>query len=199
MKQRVDHALKQRQMRALNECRKLLGLGQVERQIVAEAVARAMGLSAAPSKRKQYAMLVAFSVQHYNDPALASDRARKARAKSKPSKAPRGKPAFAVTDEFLMSYEWRKLRMVVLQKFGARCQCCGATPADGVKMHVDHIKPRRFFPELALEETNLQILCEVCNHGKGNWSDKDWRPEPVDVIVGKVVPERMSFGPGENK
>lgn len=79
------------------------------------------------------------------------------------------------SDEFLASYAWRSLRMEVLTKYGARCQCCGATPADGVRMHVDHIKPRRLHPELALDITNLQVLCEVCNHGKGNWDETDWR------------------------
>jgi hypothetical protein len=79
------------------------------------------------------------------------------------------------TDDFLDSYPWRRMRMAVLARYGARCQCCGATPADGVRMHVDHIKPRRLFPKLALEESNLQVLCEVCNHGKGNWDTTDWR------------------------
>jgi hypothetical protein len=79
---------------------------------------------------------------------------------------------------FLESYEWRRIRMVVLKRDGARCACCGATAADGVKMNVDHIKPRRLFPQLALDESNLQVLCEVCNHGKGNWDQTDWRPDP---------------------
>lgn len=65
--------------------------------------------------------------------------------------------------------------MVVLTKRGARCECCGATPKNGIAIHVDHIKPRRKYPELALEESNLQILCEVCNHGKGSWNETDWR------------------------
>ncbi len=65
--------------------------------------------------------------------------------------------------------------MEALKRHGARCQCCGATPADGVRMHVDHIKPRRLFPQLALEVENLQVLCELCNHGKGNWDTTDWR------------------------
>lgn len=85
------------------------------------------------------------------------------------------KPANAVSDEFLQSYEWRRVRMEALKKYGPRCQCCGATPKDGVKMHVDHIKPRKVFPHLALDVSNLQILCEVCNHGKGNWDMTDWR------------------------
>ena len=80
------------------------------------------------------------------------------------------------SDEFLSSYEWRRLRMVVIKKRSPRCECCGATPADGhTVINVDHIKPRRLHPELALEESNLQVLCHVCNHGKGNWDDTDWR------------------------
>jgi uncharacterized protein (TIGR02646 family) len=67
--------------------------------------------------------------------------------------------------------------MEVLKRDGRRCACCGATPEDGLKMHVDHIKPRKHYPHLALEHSNLQVLCEVCNHGKGNWDQTDWRKE----------------------
>ena len=79
------------------------------------------------------------------------------------------------TDAFLQTYEWRKVRMEALKKYGARCQCCGATPAHGAVMNVDHIKPRKIFPHLALDINNLQILCHECNHGKGNWDMTDWR------------------------
>lgn len=80
-----------------------------------------------------------------------------------------------MSDAFLDSYEWRKLRMEALKRDGARCACCGATRAHGVAMHVDHIKPRKLFPNLALSLDNLQVLCEACNHGKGNWDMTDWR------------------------
>jgi hypothetical protein len=79
------------------------------------------------------------------------------------------------TDEFLQSYEWRRVRMAVLKRDGARCACCGATRDTGATIHVDHIKPRRIFPELALHMDNLQVLCHECNHGKGNWDMTDWR------------------------
>jgi 5-methylcytosine-specific restriction endonuclease McrA len=79
------------------------------------------------------------------------------------------------SDAFLSTYEWRKVRMMALKKYGPRCQCCGATPADGAVMNVDHIKPRKLFPDLALDVANLQILCHDCNHGKGNWDKTDWR------------------------
>lgn len=79
------------------------------------------------------------------------------------------------TDAFLSTYEWRKVRMEALKKYGPKCQCCGATPATGAVMNVDHIKPRKKWPSLALDVNNLQILCHDCNHGKGNWDDTDWR------------------------
>lgn len=84
------------------------------------------------------------------------------------------------SDAFLSTYEWRRVRMIALKKYGARCQCCGASPADGAVMNVDHIKPRKLFPQLALDVDNLQILCHDCNHGKGNWDMTDWRPAEVD-------------------
>jgi ATP-dependent Lon protease len=48
--------------------------------------------------------------------------------------------------------------------------CCGDTPENGAVMNVDHIKPRKRYPELALDIRWLQILCGACNHGKGKVS-----------------------------
>jgi 5-methylcytosine-specific restriction endonuclease McrA len=79
------------------------------------------------------------------------------------------------SDAFLSTFQWRKVRMEALKKYGPRCQCCGATPATGAVMNVDHIKPRKKWPSLALDVNNLQILCHDCNHGKGNWDQTDWR------------------------
>ena len=79
------------------------------------------------------------------------------------------------SDAFLETYEWRRVRMMALKKHGPVCMCCGASPATGAVMNVDHIKPRKLFPQLALDVDNLQILCHECNHGKGNWDMTDWR------------------------
>jgi 5-methylcytosine-specific restriction endonuclease McrA len=93
------------------------------------------------------------------------------------------------SDAFLASYEWRRVRMMALKTYGPRCMCCGATPADGAVMNVDHIKPRLKFPKLALTLSNLQILCGPCNHGKGNWDMTDWRPtaESIDPDVVSLI------------
>jgi len=100
--------------------------------------------------------------------------------KSKTVERPQPIPSVA-SDAFLSTYEWRRVRMQALKKYGARCQCCGATPASGAVMNVDHIKPRKIFPELALSLENLQVLCHECNHGKGNWDMTDWRGEIAEV------------------
>lgn len=75
-------------------------------------------------------------------------------------------------DEFYKTKEWRILRYATLKKYGKRCSLCECT--DG-PFHVDHIKPRSKFPELELDKSNLQVLCEACNVGKSNLDDTDWR------------------------
>ena len=90
-------------------------------------------------------------------------------------------------DDFLSSFQWRKLRMEAIKKYGAKCQCCGASPRDGAVINVDHIKPRRRYPELSLDINNLQVLCETCNHGKGSWDETDWRPTSQQSLVNLVL------------
>ena len=78
-------------------------------------------------------------------------------------------------DSFLFSFEWKAIRKMALNLHGSKCQCCGASPKTGSIINVDHIKSRKFYPELALDINNLQVLCSDCNHGKGNWDMTDHR------------------------
>ena len=87
-----------------------------------------------------------------------------------------------VSDDFLQSYAWRALRMKAIIRDGRRCACCGRTPDDGITINVDHILPRRTHPELALSLDNLQVLCNECNHGKGNWDTTNWKEQTVTHI-----------------
>jgi 5-methylcytosine-specific restriction endonuclease McrA len=78
--------------------------------------------------------------------------------------------------ECLDTYEWAKVRYQVLLTYRDRpCMACGRGPKQGVWLNVDHIKPRTTHPHLALRVSNCQILCNLCNKGKGNWDSTDWR------------------------
>ncbi len=85
-------------------------------------------------------------------------------------------PANDRVDDFYRSDEWRAIRFRALKASDGACCLCGRSKrADGVKLHVDHIKPRSRFPELELALSNLQVLCEDCNLGKSNRDTTDWR------------------------
>lgn len=87
-------------------------------------------------------------------------------------------PSLQEFKAFYLDKPWRTLRYDALKLHGSRCQCCGGTPVStGKPLHVDHIKPRSKFPELELVLSNLQILCEDCNMGKGGRDQTDWRPK----------------------
>lgn len=55
-------------------------------------------------------------------------------------------------------------RFRVLLRDGFRCTYCGATPADGAKLVVDHVLPRAAGGANA--DTNLTTACSACNAGK---------------------------------
>jgi len=93
------------------------------------------------------------------------------------------------SNAFLNSQEWIELRYRVLREGDGRCCLCGRGAADGAKLNVDHIKPRRSHPSLALARSNLQVLCNLCNRGKGNRSD-DWRRVPSPARPSPVSPPK---------
>ena len=70
---------------------------------------------------------------------------------------------------------WRVVRYEALKRANGRCILCGRSAKDGVKLHVDHIKPASLFPELYFDINNLQVLCEDCNLGKSDTDSIDWR------------------------
>lgn len=74
--------------------------------------------------------------------------------------------------DFYESRPWRELRYKAILKSKG---ICGACKESRGPYHADHIKPRSKYPELELDENNLQVLCADCNIGKGNWDETDWR------------------------
>ncbi len=59
---------------------------------------------------------------------------------------------------------WLKLRFMVLRRDNFTCQYCGKTIQDGVKLHIDHIKPKSKKGQWAIG--NLITACYECNTGK---------------------------------
>lgn len=76
---------------------------------------------------------------------------------------------------FYKSVAWLKLRYEILREQDHVCALCGAAKSESTRLHVDHIRPRSKYPELELEKTNLQLLCEDCNLGKSDRYNDDWR------------------------
>ena len=72
------------------------------------------------------------------------------------------------SDSFTRSKQWRELRVKAIEKYGTKCRLCGTHPTKSKPLNIDHILPRKYFPELALDINNLQPLCAPCNKRKGN-------------------------------
>jgi len=90
-------------------------------------------------------------------------------------------------DSFYSSWEWKKARFETLSRYGAVCMLCNSTE----RICVDHIKPRKKFPELELDLDNLQVLCNDCNMGKSNDDYTDFRSTPSSADVVEIVPRNQ--------
>lgn len=66
-----------------------------------------------------------------------------------------------------------KLRYQVLKRDHYRCVICGRGAKDGVKLHVDHIKPVARGGKTTL--SNLRTLCADCNLGKSSSYDTNYK------------------------
>jgi len=73
---------------------------------------------------------------------------------------------------FYQSPEWSAARKLKIKEDGPFCKECRKHIKDDIDITVDHIRPRSKFPELALDRTNLRVLCRSCNSKKGaRWLD----------------------------
>lgn len=74
------------------------------------------------------------------------------------------KQQYQQSKEYERSKMTNSLRYDVMKRDGFRCVLCGASQIDGVKLHVDHIKP--IAKGGKTEMSNLRTLCDRCNSGK---------------------------------
>ena len=72
---------------------------------------------------------------------------------------------------------WNYIKTIVRIRDNDTCQCAGVCKwhlgqkcgfRDSYIMHVDHIKPKKLFPELTLAESNLITVCPNCHQLKTN-------------------------------
>ena len=85
---------------------------------------------------------------------------------------------FIASPDFLRTPEWRRVRYDALRANDGRCELCGRNKHQlppGEYLTVDHVQSRKARPDLALEVTNLAVLCSADNAGKGNRYADDWR------------------------
>ncbi|MBI4591604.1 MAG: HNH endonuclease [Candidatus Rokubacteria bacterium] len=76
-----------------------------------------------------------------------------------------------------------KQRYRILHRDQSRCRRCGRTPADGVRLVVDHIIPRDWGG--SNDDENLWTLCEDCNLGKKAW-ESDVDAEAMRTVLAQV-------------
>lgn len=111
-------------------------------------------------------------------------------------------PTEKMIREFYDSWDWKRLSYDVKVERGRKCECCGARAPD-VRVHTDHVKPIRKHWHLRLVRSNLQILCEDCNMGKGSRDETDFRapkaprrpPDAVSAIDYSDDPRSVLDGP----
>ena len=81
------------------------------------------------------------------------------------------KVKYLTHEDFYKSKRWWWCKNIIKSSNEIKCLKCGSRN----NMHVDHVKPKSKFPELALDVYNLQLLCEVCNIEKSNINEIDYR------------------------
>lgn len=67
-------------------------------------------------------------------------------------------------ESFYTNAAWRALRLAALKRDHFRCTVCGVYVGAKGDSRVDHIRPRSECPELALELSNLRVLCATCDN-----------------------------------
>lgn len=71
----------------------------------------------------------------------------------------------AKKDPFYMSKPWKMLRLTVLSE-DPLCWYCSQAGLTRLAKIGDHHKPKKLFPELALEKANVRPCCDFCHYVK---------------------------------
>lgn len=96
---------------------------------------------------------------------------------------------------FYTSPQWRRVRLLVLERDGWRCRIRGPR-CEGRANEVDHIVPKDA-GGAALDPINLRAACQTCNRGRANRSKAEdgWRRSDTTVVlvVGPVAGGKSTY------
>lgn len=81
-------------------------------------------------------------------------------------------------DRIRHSYRYRLWKLQVKERDGYMCIKCSSTE----NLHVDHIKPFAWYPELRFEVSNGRVLCYKCHKKTKTWGPR-YRPSTLQVSV----------------
>jgi hypothetical protein len=76
------------------------------------------------------------------------------------------------------SAEGKTWKRAVLERDRFTCQECGQV---GGELHVDHIKPFAYYPELRFDLSNGRALCAPCHRETDTYAGRAIRHRPVDA------------------
>ncbi|MFU1798198.1 HNH endonuclease [Paenibacillus azoreducens] len=96
---------------------------------------------------------------------------------------------------FYKSKEWRKCREKVLIRDHYLCQQCLRKGILTTANTVHHIKPLEDYPELALDENNLESICPTCHNKEHPEKGRGKKVEPqrkrrATILKAEPNPER---------
>lgn len=98
-----------------------------------------------------------------------------------------------VADPFYKTKAWRNARWMALGRDMHMCVECMAAyerheisePRPATVVH--HIKPRKEYPELALELNNLQSLCDACHNKKHPEKGEKETPGAISAAGVRII------------
>lgn len=93
-----------------------------------------------------------------------------------------------MSDPFIESKKWKKLRASVLARDKYMCQYCKRYGKMVPAEHVHHVLPREFYPEYSYASWNLISLCGRCHNNMHYRTDRtltDTGKELVKIVVRK--------------
>lgn len=96
-----------------------------------------------------------------------------------------------VPAEAAIRYRHRDIKAALIRDSHEKCIYCESAPRHVAPGDVEHIKPKRHFPDLVVDWENLGFVCPECNTAKGDYFDNT---EPVVDPYNEDPAEFIRFG-----